>query len=72
MDAHPLISIYLLFDVWHIFLGSQNLMGVMINFDDLTVVQRCPVPIQKKQILKWLGVTEEGVCWRVPFLAAPS
>ena len=42
-------------------LGSQNLTGRLIKFEDYCLLQRDALPVRKGQTLKWIGVTEEGV-----------
>ena len=45
------------------YLGSQNLTGRLIKFDDFCILQQGTLPIPKRHTLKWVGVTEEGVSW---------
>ncbi|KAL6310466.1 hypothetical protein BKA93DRAFT_814193 [Sparassis latifolia] len=40
--------------------GSQNLTGRLIKFDDFCLLQKDTLPVPKKHILTWIGITEEG------------
>lgn len=42
-------------------IGSQNLTGRLVTFEDYCLLQKDTLPIPKNQTLKWIGVTEEGV-----------
>ena len=42
-------------------IGSQNLTGRLIKFDDYCMLQQNTLPIAKRHTLKWVGITEEGV-----------
>ena len=42
-------------------LGSQNLVGRLIQLDDFCLLQKDAIPVPKRHTLKWIGVTEEGV-----------
>lgn len=48
-------------DLLTVRLGSQNLTGRLIKFEDYCLLQRDTLPVRKGQTLKWVGVTEEGV-----------
>jgi len=37
-------------------------MGTIVSFDYYCALQRMPLPIAKGHVLKWIGITEEGVC----------
>lgn len=44
-------------------------MATLISFDDFEVLQAKPLPIPKGRVLRWIGITVEGVrvCHRYHF-----
>ena len=37
-------------------------MGTLYDFEDMCVLQNRKLPIRKGQTLRWIGISEEGVC----------
>lgn len=46
--------------------GSQNLRATLIEFETFTVLQDKRLCIKKGHKLKWIGITEDGVCIQCP------